>query len=58
MANNNVDIDITTIKVALEMAKEYNLEVEVITWAMKALKEDNKLTISQAISIGVAEWLK
>lgn len=46
------------VKNGLEIASEYNLEVEVVVFAMKALKENNKLTISEAMSIGIDEWIK
>ena len=42
----------------LQTAKEHGLEVEVIAWAMLALKENPKLSISEAILIGFAEWVK
>jgi predicted transcriptional regulator len=46
------------VRIALEDAKEYGLEVEVITWALKYLKEDPTISIDQAISYGYYEWIK
>ena len=47
-----------SVRIALEDAKEYGLEVEVITWALKYLKEDPTISIDQAISYGYYEWIK
>jgi len=32
------------------------LEVEVITWALQAMKDDPKLTLSEAFEAGCLEW--
>lgn len=42
----------------LEGAKEYDLEVEVIQLALKAMKEDSRLTPAMAMRIGFLEWVK
>ena len=42
----------------LDTALEYELEVEVIYWALKYMKEDPKVTPAQAFALGVAEWVK
>ena len=46
------------VAAALEIAKAYNLEAEVITWAMTELKMNPKLEIAEALKLSVQEWLK
>ena len=48
--------DIKAVDHALTEAKKHGLEVEVIAWALNAMKKDNTLTIEQALSIGLEEW--
>jgi hypothetical protein len=43
---------------ALQQAKEYGLEAEVVLYAMKALKDDEILTIGEALACGLGEWIK
>jgi hypothetical protein len=43
---------------ALNGAAEYGLEVEVVYWALKAMKENPSLRIEEAIEIGFWEWVK
>jgi hypothetical protein len=52
--SNNMD----AINNALNGAREYGLEVEVVYWALKAMKEDPSLTIEEAIEAGYWEWVK
>ena len=47
-----------TINNALNGAAEYGLEVEVVYWALKAIKENPSLSIEEAIEIGFLEWVK
>jgi hypothetical protein len=42
----------------LEGAREYELEVEVVQLALKAMKEDSRLTPAMAMRIGFLEWVK
>jgi len=42
----------------LKEAGEYGLEAEIVTWALKAMKQDPSLSISQAIEYGFYEWVK
>jgi len=42
----------------LDDAKKYGLEAEVVTFALKYMKENPSLTISQAITYGYDEWVK
>ena len=41
---------------ALNEASKYGLEVEVICWALKAMKECPHYTIGQAMEAGLLEW--
>lgn len=43
-------------KEVLQRATEYGLEVEVIYSALRELKTNPKLTISEALIIGLEEW--
>ena len=42
----------------LEGASEYELQVEVIQFALQAMKEDSRLTPAMAMRIGFLEWVK
>lgn len=42
----------------LEKAREYNLEAEVVTWALKAMQEDPTLEPYEAFGRGYEEWVK
>ena len=42
----------------LKLAEVHNLEVEVVVFALKSMKENPSLTIEQAMDIGYEEWVK
>jgi hypothetical protein len=42
----------------LTLANKYNLSAEVITWSFRYLKENPKLTIEEALQMGINEWIK
>jgi len=44
------------VKEVLDQASPFNLEIEVIGFALLALKQNPTLTISQALESGLAEW--
>jgi len=46
------------IQNALKGAAEFNLEVEVVWYALKYMKENPLLTIEEAIDKGFNEWVK
>lgn len=46
------------VSIALEKAKEQNLEVEVVTWALQYMKKNPSLTVSEAITMAYFEWIK
>ena len=40
----------------LRDARDLKVETEVVTWALKRMKENPKLSISDAIQMGYEEW--
>ena len=42
----------------LTLANKYGLAAEVITWSFRYLKENPKLTIEEALQMGINEWIK
>lgn len=46
------------IKEALEDALENNVQVEVIHSALKYMKQDPKISISEAIYLGYEDWIR
>jgi hypothetical protein len=42
----------------LDSALEYGLEVEVIYWALRYIKENPDTSPAQAFALGVTEWIK
>jgi hypothetical protein len=50
--------EMNVIKSYLSAAEEYGLEIEVITWALKAMKDDPSMSISYAMECGFYEWVK
>jgi predicted RNA methylase len=46
------------IKEALEEASENNVQVEIIHSALKHMKQDPKISISEAIFLGYEDWIK
>ena len=52
------DEDLEVIDHCLEQADAWNLQVEVIAWALKGLKEDPNLTPAEAMLERFNEWVK
>jgi hypothetical protein len=50
--------EMDAVAIALEQSHEEGLEVEVVTWALRYMKNDPTLTISEAITMGYYEWVK
>ena len=46
------------VKRTLEVAIDAGLEVEVVVFALKAMKENPSLTIEEGILEGYEEWVK
>jgi hypothetical protein len=42
----------------LKLAEVHNLEAEVVTSALRAMKEDSLLSVEEAIALGYEEWIK
>lgn len=42
----------------LDIAMEYQLELEVIYFALKTMKENPTLSPVEAFALGVTEWVK
>ena len=42
----------------LRDARDLKVETEVVTWALKRMKENPKLDISDAIQLGYEEWVQ
>lgn len=58
MQTNNIKETLKFVHFCLEEAKEHGLTVEVVTWALKFMKENPLLSIEEAINMGVNEWIK
>lgn len=43
----NLETQMAAVQQALQIAMEYQLEVEVVTWALKAMQENNTITITE-----------
>jgi hypothetical protein len=50
--------DMEAVHSALSDAKKYNLETEVVCWALMAMKADPEMSIEDAIWYGYNEWVK
>ena len=46
------------MSIALANAYQMSLEVEVVTCALKHMKENPNLTVDEAITMGYSEWVK
>lgn len=55
---DEVSSSLDFIATGLSLAQEYGLEIEVIYYALKAMKENPELTPAQAFYLGVSEWVK
>lgn len=56
--DNKLTIDMRNISNYLKAASNYGLEVEVVTWALMAMKEDSTLSLDDAMYLGFSEWVK
>lgn len=57
-SGNEAFSDMENIQKAFDIAKEYELQWEVLCWAMYALRTNPKLSIGQAMSEGLEEWIR
>lgn len=54
----NLEEEFKVTKNAIKNASEYGLEVEVIVYALKFMKEDPNLSIVEAVIAGYEEWIR
>jgi hypothetical protein len=52
------EMEMDLIGKVLDQALEAGLELEVIYWALIAMKKNPELTPAQAMVLGVTEWIK
>jgi hypothetical protein len=55
---DNIKEQMEAIDKMLDSAMEFGMEVEVIYWALKYMKENNNVSPAEAFALGVAEWVK
>ncbi len=59
--DDNIDLlrlEISNIEFFLAESKKEGLEIEVLMWAFRAIKEDPEISASRAMQIGYNEWIK
>jgi len=49
---------LNTAHLVLEEAKQFGVQVEVMVWAVRYMKEDPSLSVEQAIILASNEWIK
>lgn len=42
----------------LDSAMQFGLEVEVIYWSLKYIKENPNVTPAEAFALGITEWVR
>lgn len=52
------DDELTVISTILDQALEHGLEVETIYWALKVMQQDPTMKPSEAMALGILEWVK
>jgi len=50
--------EMDTVSIALANAYQMSLEVEIMTCALKHMKENPNLTVDEAITMAYSEWVK
>lgn len=50
--------DMDIVSRCIQEANTYGLATEVVTWAMKYIKENPKMSIGRAMLMGLNEWVK
>lgn len=51
-------LEMDAVSIALQQSREEGLDAEVVTWALRYMKDDPSLSISEAITMGYYEWIK
>ena len=55
---SNLSLEMSQIGEYLNIALDYGLDIEVVTFALLAMKSNPSLSISHAMAIGYSEWIK
>lgn len=50
--------DLKIVDQYLKEASEYGLQVELVTYALKYMKENPSLTIAEALNFAFLDWIK
>jgi hypothetical protein len=58
ITQDNFSVEMSIIGEYLNSAIDESLDVEVVTWALQAIKNDPNLSISDAMARGYYEWIK
>ena len=54
----NIEEFLDGVKEGLLKACKCRLEVEVVVWALLAMKQDPTLSTTEAMEVGLSEWVK
>lgn len=46
------------VEVYLNQAKEHKMDLEIVVWALKAMKDNPDITIEEAMKRGYDDWIK
>lgn len=55
---DSVDSDLSVVQFAVDEAGEWGLQAEVVYFALRAMRDNPTLSIGEAITIGLNEWVK
>ncbi len=55
---NEAIAEINTVDFYLQHAADYGLSAEVVTFALRSMKEDSSLSVVEAMSHGFNDWVK
>ena len=58
MSTDTTMTDLEIVKSSLNLAKEFDLEVEVVYFALRSMQENPQLSIREALFLGVSEMIK
>ena len=50
--------DMQSVEFYLHEAREHGLDVEIVAYALKYIKQDSTIGIVEALSLASAEWIK
>lgn len=58
MAELELDKQLDIIDELLDKSMEYGMEVEVIYYALKYIREHPEISPAEAFALGIVEWVK